>query len=504
MHSKPVIRLKATDNPPVPTPPYPGLWHRNNTDGIMISKMEYLQNHTNQWLDYVKNNKSYEETFMADKAKVLILHLQGKRKSDPNFVTHNQCRQLITRAELWLQQKEHSETPPEDETDSEHNGGKQSDQQESPHVEHNLLDEFSDNESLDDDWDDGWDKGDRSTEDKILRQFLSRTDSEIFESNISPEDFLGFKVSNRKKFKSRREAYSRKVLDNLSDKDLFQSGEVVINKHIRESKVYEGRKEHFSSTYYEENLEGQSSQEILSVMSQTPSVVIESETFKNRISHLSKKERAEMAALKSARDTVKSLDENPSIEGREQKKQIIASLTSLRFGPPEFGLSWREEKDVIEMKRKLLSGEERILKVLPHKRKQIFPIEVTQAAKQHWEEITQVDPSKIRRPNKAAKDGEETVPTRFQVTTNEEAFQSFKEQYSDQVEQIMLREAKEQEERLLKRKDSEDKENRLQYVRTKLPKKFPCLSWFIEQRPQEVKLMNDHSKGMCKVMGIFL
>ena len=181
-----------------------------------------------------------------------------------------------------------------------------------------------------------------------------------------------------------------------------------------------------------------------------------------------------------------------------------ASLTSLRFGPPKFGLSWREENDVIEMKRKLLSGEERILKVLPHKRKQIFPIEVTQAAKQHWEEITQVDPSTIWRPNKVAKDGEETVPTRFQVTTNEEAFQSFKEQYSDQIEQIMLREAKEQEERLLKRKDSEDKENRLQYVRTKLPKKFPCLSWFIEQRPQEVKLMNDHSTGMCKVMGIFL
>ena len=133
---------------------------------------------------------------MADKVKVLILHLQGKRKSDPNFVTHNQCRQLITRAEHQLQQKEHSETPLEDETGSEHNGGKQSDLQESPHVEQNLLDEFSDNDSTDDDWDEGLDMGDRSTDDKILRQFLSRTDSEIFESNISPEDILSFKVSN--------------------------------------------------------------------------------------------------------------------------------------------------------------------------------------------------------------------------------------------------------------------------------------------------------------------
>ena len=80
----------------------------------------------------------------------------------------------------------------------------------------------------------------------------------------------------------------------------------------------------------------------------------------------------------------------------------------------------------------------------------------------------------------------------------------FKDQCSEKVEQIMTKEAKHQEDTLVKRKDSADKENRLKYVRTLLPKKFPGQSWFIEQRPPEVKLMNDHTTGVCKVFALLL
>ena len=105
----------------------------------------------------------------------------------------------------------------------------------------------------------------------------------------------------------------------------------------------------------------------------------------------------------------------------------------------------------------------------------------------------------ITEEGKKVRDGQDTVPIRYQMTTNEEAYQAFKEQHEEKVEVIMSREAKAQEETLVKRKESENKEYRLQYVRNILPKKFPCQSWFVEQRPSEVKFMNDHTTGQCKV-----
>ena len=62
----------------------------------------------------------------------------------------------------------------------------------------------------------------------------------------------------------------------------------------------------------------------------------------------------------------------------------------------------------------------------------------------------------------------------------------------------MMEYSKEQKEKYGKRQDSADKEYRLKYAES-LPNKFPSKSWFIEQRPLEVKMMHDHSTGLCKV-----
>ena len=511
-HSQDVIRLKVSDNPPESAPQYPGKWSRKNEGGSLQTKMEFLQEVTNRWLEFVKDNPAYDQTYTADKAKVLICHLKGKAQGG-NKVTHSQCKQLVTTAEVRLQKLEHPVGEnSKDYGDTAEGGAEDSEEQVEDKVDDGYIDGEGDNlggafENDSEDEDEKsedpeeWSQKDeitRALNEKALEKLMSKTDKELFEKIPEVDNTLGFKVSNKKKFIKRREVYSLKICEMKSDYELFESGE-EINQNVLKSEVYKQRREQFSESYYRDNLEGQSSQNILTVISQTPKVVIESEVFKNRISHLTKKEKSEKVAMKSVRDTMKALKENPSKAGQEQKKVIAASLTSLRFGPPECSLTKKEEQEVMEMKRKLMTGEEKVL-LLPSKpTRQTFPQEVTQLAAKYWEDTTQPDPAMIRYPGKAARDGADTVPTRYQITTNEEAYQGFREQYIEKVEQIMSREASNQEEKLIKRKDSEDKMIRLKYVRDILPKKFPGQSWFIEQRPSEVKFMNDHTTGQCKV-----
>ena len=129
--------------------------------------------------------------------------------------------------------------------------------------------------------------------------------------------------------------------------------------------------------------------------------------------------------------------------GREQKKILAVSVTSMEYGVPELGLSSGEEKEVIEMKKKLMSGEEKVLEV-PHKAtRQVFPPGVKQIAQQHWEDIIVVEPAKHHQLRKAVRDGEEITPSRYQTMTNDETYQSFKENCSTQVRLIMEEHSKE-------------------------------------------------------------
>ena len=83
--------------------------------------------------------------------------------------------------------------------------------------------------------------------------------------------------------------------------------------------------------------------------------------------------------------------------------------------------------------------------------------------------------------------------------TNEEAYQSFKENCTEQVRALMEEHSKNILEKVLKRPESADKEYRIQLARDRMPDRFPGVSWFLEQRPPEVKACNDHATGLCKV-----
>ena len=388
-HSKVVIRLNAADNPPNNAPPYPGKWSRQNHKGITKSKTEYYQEVTNLWLEFVKEKPGYKSTFMADQAKALSLHLGQSKKKGRGAVTHLQCREFITRAEKRLREIDH---PGEEggrgqvgqeqgQGMCEAGGSQQAD--EAMVVNDNIeigdtgrdqvgvLSESSD----DDDWMNKPDRKERVEQVFVVKKFLEKTDEEVFESGITVEDIFGFSPEYSSIFKTRREEYARKICEQKTDRDIFES-EQIINDHIKKSVIYQERQKAYCNIYFEENFQGASSQDILSAISQTPQIVIDSEVFKNSLSHLTRKEKSEMIIMKSVRETVKALNESPSKEGKHQKKVLGASVASLRFGVPDIGLTVREEQESLEMKRKLLGREETVLKESTKAARQIFPPEV--------------------------------------------------------------------------------------------------------------------------------
>ena len=78
---------------------------------------------------------------------------------------------------------------------------------------------------------------------------------------------------------------------------------------------------------------------------------------KAKLSHLSKKDKSERLAMRELRETMVRLKLSKTKESREQQKILAASVSSLEFGVPEFGLHPRVEKEAMEMKRKLLDGD---------------------------------------------------------------------------------------------------------------------------------------------------
>ena len=186
-----------------------------------------------------------------------------------------------------------------------------------------------------------------------------------------------------------------------------------------------------------------------SSVSKFPQVVLGSRLFQSLLSNVSKHERSEIVVMQSVMETLKLLSHDQSHEAKTQRKIIGASLTSLEFGVPKIGLTRREEQDAMEIKKKLVSGESSVIMLPAKKPRQIFPPEVLQLAVEHWERTTIVDPGKQRRIGKRVKDDKETAPIRWQTTTNEEAYESFKTMHTADVRNIMVEHAKKYKEKYI-------------------------------------------------------
>ena len=345
-------------------------------------------------------------------------------------------------------------------------------------------------------------RGDKEFKITVL---LSKSNQEIFENGLDIEKELdissqGISLEHIKRFKDRRELYGKVYCTSRTDQDLFESGDDTPNIHVKRTQSYVKRKNRYCERYCQDNFDGKSCQYILCAMSETPKLVRESQVFKDKIKHLSKVQMSEMTALHEARKTIARLRENLNKEARYQIKVISSSLTSTEHGPPDLGLHPRDKKEVVEMKEKLMTGQEKILKIHTKPPRQVFPPKVKEVGINYWEQITVTDPAKHRYAKKAVRDNEETVPTRLQTMTDKECYDGFESDCKDEIKIIMSKHAASQLEVLAKRPETQDKQNRINHATNVLPNKFPGQTWFIEIRPPEIKLMHDHTTGLCKVI----
>ena len=95
-HRKLVISV--SDNPPDRAPRYPGKFNRNNIGGTTMTRDEWLQNHTDRWVMYMKDKPAYKQSYLSVRARVLHSHLSltlsnlGKRRGQEVQEATTGCR----------------------------------------------------------------------------------------------------------------------------------------------------------------------------------------------------------------------------------------------------------------------------------------------------------------------------------------------------------------------------------------------------------------------------
>ena len=153
------------------------------------------------------------------------------------------------------------------------------------------------------------------------------------------------------------------------------------------------------------------------------------------------------------------------------------------------------------MRRKLFTGEEKTLKIDPKKPRESFPPEVHCMAEDSWlNKSTIPEPAKHLRPQCVEQDGGDTVPSRLQINTDEEAYQSFRDEYENKVREEMKKRC----ELIREKHSSNTKYNTM--VKDKLHKqedRFPGKTWFLAKKPKGTKHNFEHTTGLCKDCHMF-
>ena len=280
----------------------------------------------------------------------------------------------------------------------------------------------------------------------------------------------------------------------LSDDDMF-ADEAEITDTVKKSSKYKERKKNFVAKYVEEK----SSQDLLTQFSQAPKVVKDSDEFKSRLCHLSKEQKSEKRLLKNLNETIEKLKENPSQEAINQRKIIYAAANDPRFGNPGLNEFRTFTKDARKTKLEFLAGDKNDLKPNEYKKNEYFPEEVKKIAETCWrDQCTIVEPAKHAGPKKAVKDGQEMRPTIYQVLTDQECYDQFKEHYNNAISIALAKYCQNLRDKMQTQNETPRKIARLERLARK-EATFPSKSWFLYQKPPETKPMHDHTTGLCRV-----
>ena len=419
---------------------YPGSLHHNNVGGSLLSKADWIKFEGKKWLDEMKNSEKYDASFFSVKAVCLRSWLQ---KTFPS-VSAKTSKEILYDLEKDLDDDDQRQSDDDRDGDDD------------------LMDE-----------DDG---GNESSD-------MFDSDSERMEDD-APLTKKG-KISTIRWYV---EKMDEKLLDN----------EEVVPEFVRESRTYKNKRDDFIGKYIDQQFETFCSQEVASSHTQLPKWVQNHKYLKQKFSHRTRLELANYRALKNLKETCRELRNNPSKEAFDLRTVLVASVICTRYGVPDVD----ETRDVIEaakrMKHDFVTGNESILNIKARKKHEVYPKSVFDLSDESWEQLsTVVEPDQHRRPSRAIKDGEETVPNRLQIVTDDEAYAQFRDNYEDKVRLAMKEHCEKKRQKYRSKSDSKTKTKVIETLH-RLENKFPSKSWFLSNKPPQTKANNEHSTGNCK------
>ena len=518
------VEICQQDCPPVPAPKYPGAYSKDNPNGSIISKAEYIDCAVKSWVEHFEESEKYENTSLSKKVLYLTQHLHHYKTKR---LTHKEIRKLLVKAEIILEVNAHRK---ETDSNNQEKGidneaidegilnnesveameegesetlrmdiGEGEDGQSEIYIDqnHNMDNLVDGTSGLVSDIGKQPDQNNNS-ESESSASDDSGSESDMFDCDSTDAEDIG-EIE-----RSSRDIEIKKWLA-MSDSELFEMDKDV--PHIVERSLrYNKRKNDFVKNYIEEK-DFQNSQDILESFSQNPNIVKTSKNLKRKIDHLTYEDRANKLVLQSVSNTIAQLRQTPGSAARDQLKVVLSSTTHHRWGTPalEEKLSWRLKKEAKEMKINLLTGKEPLLTPPPKKKRKVIPEEVEDIAVKHWTETTIPEPSVQRRMKRKEKkkkrskeETEEIVPTRWQHLSQREQYANFKDECSSDISEVMKKHGEESISKLESRPDSEDKQRRLELYRN-MHEKFPSESWYLDQKPPEVKPLCDHTTGLCRI-----
>ena len=434
MSGKKDTYLKPLDIKLEPAPRYPGKWNKNHKQGSVLTRSEFIENEVRKWVNALAESEKYQATALSAKTIMLCDHLKKLN------VSYSHTMRYLVKIESEI------EKPDEDDGDT---------------------DQVSDQ-----------DEGDGNNNEMEVDEPIDLVETNVMES------------------RALREMEVTRAMQ-MDDVDLF-ADETNVSQVVKDSTQYKERKSVYTEHFVEDKFDQASSQDILMQLSQVPKVVGESDLLRRKIEHLSKTKKSEKRLVKTLNETLHKLRENPGHEARNQEKIIVAAANDTRFGDPGLDVSGKLKKIARKTKLEFLTGDRVDLKPDKFRSKDFFPETVKDLAEKCWrEQCTIVEPAKHGRPGTAVKDADETRPTIYQIISDQECYDEFKEHFENSVRSAMKGHVDLMKAKMVNDSDTERKRNRMGRLDRKLAV-FPGKTWFLSQKPPETKPMHDHTTGLCK------
>ena len=440
--------LKKSDCDLPPPKGWPGKYNKDNKDGTLMTKDDWMKTEAKVWFEKMKKHEKYDDSYFSVKVHCLLGWL---KKEFPKITTKETKNILYGLEETADDQQDDITTKDQNQT------------------ENNVIIE---EEPMDTDF----------------GELPGTPDTDMFDSDDMEEE----KSLTRKE----KEQLIKEYADNVN-KDMLEREESMPD-FVKNSRIYKQRKDEYIEEFVDQLFEKYTSQDIANSMSQLPNFIQNHAKVKDKLSHRSRMELSSWRVLKNLNETCKELQKDGSKEAYEHRVMLTASVTCPRYGVPAI----EETRNVIDaakkLKKLLFSGEQSTLKVEERKTRELFPKKVFDLANESWEtDATIPEPAQHSRPTSAVSDGSEKLPARLQVLTNDEAYEQFKDKYKDKVHGVMKEHCDKIRSKYEGSKESSNRDKILSSLKRK-EITFPSKTWFLQQKPPKTKLNHDHSTGLCK------